>query len=140
MIVVDANILLYAMVECDATPLTQELKNKDPDWRAPPLLIHEVLNVLVTHERRGMLTLDQCQELLRGATAFMGAAEIAVDAEHAFDVAVRHRITGYDAQYVALAQTLDVILVTEDRKLREAAPGIALSLSEYMASSEVGRQ
>lgn len=135
MIVVDANILLYAMIECDATPLTQELKNKDPDWRAPPLLIHEVLNVLVTQERRGTLALDQCRELLRGATAFMGAASIAVDVELALAIAVRHRITGYDAQYVALAQQLDVILVTEDRKLREAAPGIALSLSEYLANS-----
>lgn len=135
MIVVDVNILLYAVIECDATPLTQELKNKDPDWRVPTLLIHEVLNALVTHERRGILKLDQCRELLRSATAFMGAAGIAVDVELALDVAVRHRITGYDAQYVALAQTLDVILVTEDRKLREAAPGIALSLSEYLASS-----
>lgn len=140
MIVVDANILLYAMIDCDATLLTQELKNKDPDWRAPPLLIHEVLNVLVTHERRGMLALDQCRELLRGATAFMGAAEIAVNVELALDMAARLRITGYDAQYVALAQQLGVTLVTEDRKLREAAPGIALSLSEYLASSEVGRQ
>ncbi len=135
MIVVDANILLYAMIECEATPLTQALKNKDPDWRAPPLLMHEVLNVLVTHERRGMLTLDQCRELLRGATAFMGAAEIAVNVELVLDMAARHRITGYDAQYVALAQTLDVTLVTEDRKLREAVPGIALSVTEYLSGS-----
>jgi len=135
MIVVDANILLYAMIECETTPLTQELKSKDPDWRAPPLLMHEVLNVLVTHERRGMLTLDQCRELLRAATAFMGAAEIAVNVELALDMAARLRITGYDAQYVALAQQLSVTLVTEDRKLREAAPGIALSLNEYLANS-----
>ena len=135
MIVVDANILLYAMIECDATPLTQALKNKDPDWRAPPLLMDETLNVLATYERRGILALDQCQALLRSTMAFMEAASIAVDFNLVLDLAARHRITGYDAQYVALAQTLDVTLVTEDRKLREAVPGITLSLNEYLSGS-----
>jgi len=135
MIVVDANILLYATIECDTTLLTQALKSKDPDWRAPPLLIDETTNVLATYERRGILTLDQCQALLRSTMAFMEVASIAVDFNLVLDIAARHRISGYDAQYVVLAQTLDVALVTEDRKLREALPGIALSLSEYLSGS-----
>lgn len=132
MIVVDANILLYALIECDATPLTQELKLKDPDWRAPALLLHEVLNALTTQERRGVLTLAHCRGLLRSAEVFLEAAQAAVDMQRALALAAHHGITGYDAQYVALAQDLGAPLVTEDRKLRQAAPLVARSLRDFL--------
>ena len=38
-----------------------------------------------------------------------------------------------DAQYVALAQSLNAPLITEDRKLGEAVPEIAFSLREFLA-------
>ena len=41
--------------------------------------------------------------------------------------------TGYDAQYDAPAQSLNAPLITEDRKLRKAVPGIALSMQEFLA-------
>ena len=41
-------------------------------------------------------------------------------------------ITGYDAQYVALAQNLNATLITEDRKLRNAVSGIAVSMQEFL--------
>ena len=43
------------------------------------------------------------------------------------------RFTGYDAQYVALAQSLNALLITEGRKLRVAVPGIAFSMREFLA-------
>jgi predicted nucleic acid-binding protein len=48
-------------------------------------------------------------------------------------VAAKYAVTGYDAQYVALAQSLNAPLITEDRKLREAVPGIAFSMQEFLA-------
>lgn len=57
--------------------------------------------------------------------------EVKMDA--ALAVAAKYAITGYDAQYVALAQSLNASLVTEDRKLREAVPGIAFSMQEFLA-------
>jgi predicted nucleic acid-binding protein len=57
--------------------------------------------------------------------------EVKVDAALAF--AAKYAITGYDAQYVALAQSLNAPLIKEDRKLRKAVPGIAFSMQEFLA-------
>ena len=56
-----------------------------------------------------------------------------MEMDAALAVAAEYAITGYDAQYVALAQSLNAPLITEDRKLRNAAPGIALSMREFLA-------
>ena len=50
----------------------------------------------------------------------------------ALAVAAKYAITGYDAQYVALAQSLNVPLITEDRKFHNAVPGIAFSMQEFL--------
>jgi predicted nucleic acid-binding protein len=57
MIVIDANILIYALIECDNSRLIPQLKAKDADWRTTELCRHETLNVLTTYQRRGILTL-----------------------------------------------------------------------------------
>ena len=51
----------------------------------------------------------------------------------AFVIAAKYAITGYDVQYVALAQSLNAPLITEVRKLHKAVPGIAFSMQEFLA-------
>ena len=133
MIVVDANILVYSLIEGDYTPLIQKLRGKDADWRTTALCLHETLNVLATYQRRGVLTLAQCKKLLDHAERFMQVAQCEVKMDAALAVAAKYVITGYDAQYVALAQSLDAPLITEDRKLREAVPGVAVSMKDFLA-------
>jgi predicted nucleic acid-binding protein len=133
MIVVDANILIYSLIEGDYTPLVHKLRERDMDWRTTGLCLHEILNVLANYQRRDILTLAQCRKLLDHAERFMKVAQSEVKMDAALAVAAKYTITGYDAQYVALAQSLNVPLVTEDRKLREAVPGIAFSMQEFLA-------
>ena len=95
--------------------------------------MHETLNVLTTYQRRGVLTLTQCKKLLEHAERFMQVAQCEVKMDTALAVAAQYAITGYDAQYVALAQSLHVPLITEDRKLNEAVPGIAFSMQDFLA-------
>lgn len=132
MIVIDANILAYSLIKCDQSPLIQKLRGKDADWRTTALCLHETLNVLVTYQRREVLTLAQCRALLSHADRFIKAAQCEVEMDAALAVAAECAITGYDAQYVALAQRLNAPLITEDRKLRKAAPGIAFSMQEFL--------
>ncbi len=132
MIVVDANILIYSLIDGDNTKSVQKLREKDNDWRTPSLCMHEVLNVLTTYERRKVLSLVQCRKLLEHAERFLQVAECEVRMDAALTAAAKYAITGYDAQYVALAQALGAPLVTEDRKLRAAVPGIALSIAELL--------
>ena len=133
MIVIDANILVYSLIEGDYTPLVQKLREQDADWRTTALCLHEILNVLATYQRREVLTLTQCKKLLDHAERFIEVAQCEVEMDVALSVAAKYAITGYDAQYVALAQSLKAPLITEDRKLREAVPGIAFSMQEFLA-------
>lgn len=130
MIVVDANILVYSLIEGDYTPLVHKLRERDGDWRTTGLCLHETLNVLATYQRRDVLTLAQCKKLLDHAERFVKVAQCEVKMDAALAMAAKYAITGYDAQYVVLAQSLNVPLITEDRKLREAVPGIAFSMQE----------
>lgn len=132
MIVVDANILAYSLIESENTPLIHKLREKNKDWRTTALCLHEILNVLTTYQRRKVLTFMQCKKLLNHAERFMQVAQCEVDMGAALTVAAKYAITGYDAQYIALAQSLDAPLITEDRKLRQAVPGIAFSMQEFL--------
>lgn len=132
MIVVDANILVYSLIAGDNTKLVQKLREKDADWRTAGLCLHEILNVLATYQRRDVLSLAQCKKLLEHAERFVQVAQCEVKMGAALAVAAKYAITGYDAQYIALAQNLDAPLITEDRKLKEAVPGVAFSMTEFL--------
>ncbi len=132
MIVIDANILIYALIECEYSHLIPQLKAQDADWRTTELCRHEMLNVLATYHRRGVLTLAQCQELLNYACRFIDQAQSDVKSAIALDLAAKHGISGYDAQYVALANNLSVPLISEDRKLRQAVPEIVMSMQQFI--------
>lgn len=132
MIVIDANILIYALIECDNSHWIPQLRAKDADWRTTGLCLHETLNVLATYQRRRLLTLAQCRELLGHANRFIDVAQCEVDMEAALSAAATYGITGYDAQYVALAKSMAVPLITEDRKLREAVPGVGVSMQDFI--------
>ncbi len=133
MIVVDANILIYSLIEGDYSPLVYKLREKDADWRTTGLCLHEILNVLATYQRHDVLKLAQCKKLLEHAERFIKVAQCEVKMDAALAVAAKYAITGYDAQYIALAQSLNAPLITEDRKLRDAVPGIAYSMQDFLA-------
>lgn len=133
MIVVDANILIYSLIKCDQSSLIQKLRGKDVDWRTAALCLHETVNVLTIYQRREVLTLVQCRALLDHVERFIKVAQCKVVMDTALAVAAEYAITGYDAQYVALAQSLNVPLITQDRKLQKAVPGIAVSIQEFLA-------
>ena len=88
--------------------------------------------MLATYQRREVLTLAQCKKLLDHTERFMQVAQCEVNMGAALTVAAKYTITGYDAQYIALAQSMGVTLITEDRKLREAVPGVAVSMKEFL--------
>lgn len=132
MIVVDANILIYSLIQSDQSRLIQQLRAKDADWRTAALCLHETLNVLATYQRREVLTLAQCRVLLGHAERFVQMAQCEVAMDIALNLAAKFGITGYDAQYVVVAQSLNVPLITEDRKLQKAVPNLALSMRDFL--------
>jgi predicted nucleic acid-binding protein len=137
-IVVDVNVVAYYFIEGEKTRLARELMQRDPDWRLPPLWRHEYLNVLATYARQGGATLEQVRGLWRRALELLGAREQSADHETALALAINHPISAYDGQYVALAQQLGVVFVTQDRRLLKAFPAVARNLQALAASQSGG--
>jgi predicted nucleic acid-binding protein len=135
-IVVDVNVVAYYVIEGDKTALARALMQREPDWRLPALWRHEYLNVLATYARQGGATLEQAQALWRPALALFGQREHAPDAEAALALALRGPISAYDGQYLALAQRLGTVLVTEDRRLLKAFPAITRTMQAAVSSDE----
>ncbi|MDA0336433.1 MAG: type II toxin-antitoxin system VapC family toxin [bacterium] len=135
MIVVDTNVIVYALIEGDRTALAQNVATKDPDWIVPPLWRHEFLNVLVTCVRGNVIEVQQAEDLLRTALGLLVRAEREVDGGAVLVLAVEHKISAYDAQYIALARRLETQCITEDRRLARTFPETAISMASFCAKS-----
>lgn len=84
---------------------------------APHLIDAEVANVLRRHERQGLLTAEEALLALR-----TGASLVDHRYPHTGPMAElawtwRHNLSFYDALYVALADALDLPLITGDTRL-----------------------
>jgi predicted nucleic acid-binding protein len=136
MIVVDVNIVAYLLIEGDKTALARALWEKESQWHLPGLWIHEFLNLLATSERAGHLKLSRCLEVLESARTLFESKTHLVDPIETLRLATKHRLTAYDAQYIALAQSLQTPLISEDRKLRQAVPEYVHSMRSFVALAD----
>lgn len=132
MIVVDANILVYRIVEGEMTAATLRLQEKDPDWRTSPLWEYEFGNALALMVHQRHLTPKAASQLFQMAKGVFILGEMRADSDLALQLAAEKRISFYDAQYLSLAHMLDVPLVTEDKALRKAGGKSALSLHDFL--------
>ena len=131
MIVVDTNIIAYLFLVGEKTPLAQAARRQDPEWIVPSLWKHEFLNVLATYIRRKGITEKVAEAVRQRAVQLLAPAEREVDMRLALELAARHRVSAYDAQYIALAQKLKVLCVTEDARLLKTFPTATRSLAEF---------
>lgn len=121
MIVVDASAMVEALV--GRTPDPALLEALDGDVAAPHLLDVEVMSVLRGLTLSGKLGEARAEEARRDYFSLVIARrELLPLAERVWQL--RHRFTACDASYLALAQALDAPLMTCDRKLAAARPGV----------------
>jgi predicted nucleic acid-binding protein len=130
-IVVDANVVAYALIEGAQTELALRVRELDPDWRLPELWQHEYLNILATYARQGGIPAKTVQRLWREAIQALAPATRRVDMPMALALSVEHNISAYDAQFIALATSLGVACVTEDRLLLRTFPEVAFSVRDF---------
>lgn len=133
MIVVDTNIVAYALIDGEHTAPARALLQVDPDWRLPVFWRYEFLNVLATFVRRGGMDRQRAGRLWTSARKWCHPMECTVDAPAALRLAVEQDVSAYDAQFVVLAQLLGIVLVSEDARLSRRCPNTVVSLSDYLA-------
>jgi predicted nucleic acid-binding protein len=129
MIVVDSNVVAYLYLPGEFTAEAEKLLKREPDWAVPLLWRSELRNILALYMRKKLLDFDQAFRIQREAEELLAEHEYDVDS---FDVLTLARDSGcsaYDCEFIALAQRLNVKLVTGDAKLRKAFPALAIGLS-----------
>ena len=131
MIVVDTNVIAYVLIAGDKTALTQQVAKKDPDWKVPPLWRHECLNVLATSTRAAVIDAQQAEALWHKGLDLLVRAEREADGIASLKLAIEHAISSYDAQYIALAQSLETQCVTADKRMLKTFPGTAVSMKAF---------
>jgi predicted nucleic acid-binding protein len=126
-IVVDANVIAYLLMRGERSEAMDRLQDFDSDWIAPRLWLDEFLNVLCTYERNGGIGSDQAAGLLDDALALMEGNSFEVPPERVLTVARKTGCSGYDSQYIALAEDLGLRLYTCDRRVLQKCPGLAVA-------------
>src|SRR5438067_9325263 len=135
MILVDTNIIAPLYVRSARSDAVTELFARDAVWRTEPLALIELSNVLITYERARYITASTARACLKRAAAFLQPELFRVSHRAALDAALRYGTTAYDARFLALAGQLGSRLVTEDARLRAAAPRLTQSLTEALATA-----
>jgi len=132
MVVVDTNIVVHLMLEGNATHGARALLAADSDWHSEPFLLVEFTNVMATAIRSGRIAASAAGSALSDAERVFGAELHAAPHGSVLALAVKHRVSGYDARFLAVAEQLGTKLVTEDVKLRRAAPRLTQSLDQAL--------
>lgn len=120
-IVVDASVAAMWLIPEEGTEAALRLRDPDYELVCPDLLFPEVGSVVWKKVRAGELDADTGRRMV----AAILAAPLQIEASAAllpiaWEIAVRHGRTVYDAVYLALALALDARLVTADRRLVRA--------------------
>jgi len=129
-IVVDVNVLAYLLIPGKYTEAAERLLQQDPVWAVPRLWRSELRNILATYMRAGQMSLADAMLIFQRASELVGAEEYEVETADVLRASEQSKCSAYDCEYLALAQYLDLVLVTADAKLVRAFPGRARSLSD----------
>jgi predicted nucleic acid-binding protein len=129
LIVIDASALLEVLLRTpSAKAIEKRLVVPDQTLHAPHLLDIEVAQVIRRYAANGDISSD------RGRAALVDLADLPLQRyPHVLLLprvwALRHNLTAYDAAYVALAEALDAVLLTRDKRLAATAgPRVRIEL------------
>jgi predicted nucleic acid-binding protein len=130
-IVVDANVIVYWLIEGEYTALARQLYDQEPVWIVPTLCQHELANVITSYVKHGAVDIADVPVLWRGVDSLIGEREFDVDPGHAIALAVEKDLSAYDAQYLYLAMSMDIPLITQDKRLIRSADS-AFSIMQFL--------
>ena len=126
MIVVDTNVISYLLIRGERSEAMDRLYRREPHWVAPSLWADEFINVVCTYERAGLLRPEETYPLVEEATQVMAGGSYEVPPQRILEVARRTGCSGYDSQYIALAEDLGVPLYTCDGGILDRCGDLAV--------------
>lgn len=131
MIVVDNDVISYFWLEATRTEAARRARKKDTDWIAPYLWRSEFRSVLQQHMRVKGLPYSEALRYAEKAERDMQGSEFSVKTPDVLKLVDQTGHSAYDCEYVALAQAMNVKLVTGDRDLPARFPDTAVLLEDF---------
>jgi predicted nucleic acid-binding protein len=132
-IVVDTNIIVYLFLANPRSILAERAYQADPLWAAPILWRSEFRNVLFGYIRKGYLILEDAQHIMQQAILAVESREYTVNSGEVLNLATQSSCSAYVCEFVALAQDLEVPLLTSDAQILKDFPGTAISLERFVS-------
>jgi predicted nucleic acid-binding protein len=139
-VLVDTNVVAYLLIEGDHTAAAQRLRQRDSDWRSEAFVMVEFTNVLAASVAAKRMSLTLAQRFLLDAHSLFDGKLARLPHGPILATAAQYRVSAYDARFLTLAQHVGLRLVTEDAKLRLAAPALTQSLAEAVAAATIRQQ
>jgi predicted nucleic acid-binding protein len=133
MIVVDTNIIGYLYLTGDRSFQAEQAFRKDPHWAAPLLWRSEFRNVLALYIRQRLLTLEDAHQIMDEAMGLLRDGEYEVASLRVLSLVASSSCSAYDCEFVALAQDLDVPLVTANQQILNQFPETSISLDVFVS-------
>jgi len=130
-IVVDTNVIAYLLLGGEKTSKARSVFKRDPKWAAPLLWRSEFRSVLAMFIRQGKLTSENAMEFMNEAETLMQGEEYQVDSGRVIKLIDSSNCSAYDCEFIALAQHLDIPLVTSDKQILDEFPDTAVSIGSY---------
>ena len=127
-VVVDTNVIAYYWLPGAHTENAVALRRRTDGWFVPKLWRSEFQNVLGRYLRAGFIGLDQAKALIRSAEAELVDFEREVDSVVVMDLVAASTCSAYDCEFVALAMSMGVPLVTEDAQVIREFPPVAINM------------
>jgi len=134
LIVVDTNLVAYFFINGEHSDAAEKVFLKDPRWAAPLLWRSEFRSVLVKCLRKEFFGTDDAIQIMDEAESLLSGGEYAVASAEVLILAASSACSAYDAEFVLLARSLGVPLVTLDGALLESFPETAVSPARFLAS------
>lgn len=134
MIVVDTNTIAYLYLPTECTADVENLLDIDSEWIAPALWRSEFRNILALYIRKNLLDFNTACEMQAQAETLLANNEYQVDSVSVLKLANDTGCSAYDCEFIALAKSLNLKLITADKKLLNTFPDVAFTAKNFIAS------
>ena len=132
MIVADTNIISYFLLPTPYSDLVDKLYKLDSEWIAPTLWKSEFRNVLALYLRKEIITFEKALQLQETAESSMADNEFDVSSAQVLALVDKSNCSSYDCEFIALAQHLNIPLVTQDKKVLREFPSISNTVADFI--------
>lgn len=135
MIVADTNLIASLWVPNSMDKLAYSVLEKDPNWIAPVLWKSEFRNVLALYLRKNIMDLSLILQVIEGAEILMGSGEFEINSTQVMSLVSKSQCSSYDCEFVALADDLNIQLVTFDKKILSEFSTIAVHPENFVTGT-----